>query len=79
MDLGSPYPESRRPLCISPIYICIKAVLAVNMDRKQAKIRKKIRNMSWHQKLILMDWLNMWYEAYKEGARIEFEAWGEEE
>ena len=23
--------------------------------------------------------LNMWYESYKEEARIEFEAWGEEE
>jgi hypothetical protein len=36
------------------------------IDMKAEKIKKKIRKMTWHQKLILMDWLNAWYSALKE-------------
>ena len=50
------------------------------MDKKTHKIRKKIRKLSWSQKLALMDWLNYWYEAYKEEQKQIYLEWvGEEE
>ena len=30
------------------------------------KMKKKIRKMSYHEKLELMDWLNGWYSYLKE-------------
>lgn len=57
-----------------------KIDLAVNMEKKIRKIQAKIRKLSWHQKLVLMDWMNAWYSDYKEQARKEYEEWlGEEE
>ena len=50
------------------------------MDRKIRRIQAKIRKLTWHQKLILMDWMNAWYSDYKEQARKEYEEYmGEEE
>lgn len=49
------------------------------MDRKTRRIQAKIRKLTWHQKLILMDWMNAWYSDYKEQARKEYEEYMEEE
>ena len=49
------------------------------MDRKIRKMQQKIRKMSWHHKLILMDWLNAWYGDYKEQQRLDYEQYMEEE
>jgi len=58
----------------------IKTNLENNMDRKIRKLQAKIRKLSWHQKLVLLDWINAWYSDYKEQARKEYEEWlGEEE
>ncbi len=43
------------------------------MDRKTRWIQRKIRKLNWHQKLILMDWMNAWYSDYKEQSRKELE------
>lgn len=40
------------------------------MDRKIRNIQKKIRKMSWHQKLILLDWINAWYSDYKQEQKL---------
>jgi len=57
-----------------------KCSFDTNMDRKIRQIQAKIRKLSWHQKLVLMDWINAWYSDYKEQARKEYEEWlGEEE
>ena len=34
--------------------------------RKVHKIKQTIRALNYHQRIELMDWLNMWYAAYKE-------------
>lgn len=49
------------------------------MDKKVSKIKAKIRKMTWHQKLVLFDWLNMWYEDYKEEAKRDYEQYLREE
>lgn len=49
------------------------------MDKKIRKIQAKIRKMTWHQKLALFDWLNMWYEDYKEQARLDYKQYMEDE
>lgn len=49
------------------------------MDKKTRKIQAKIRKLTWHQKLILMDWINSWYEGYKEEQRMLYEEYLEEE
>jgi len=50
------------------------------MDKKIRKLQAKIRKLSWHQKLVLHDWIIAWYADYKEQARKEYEEWlGEEE
>ena len=49
------------------------------MDRKVRKIQARIRKMSWHQKLILLDWINAWYSDYKEQQRLDYEQYMEEE
>jgi len=57
-----------------------KCSFDTNMDRKIRQIQAKIRKLSWHQKLVFMDWINAWYSDYKEQARKEYEEWlGEEE
>ena len=43
------------------------------MDKKFKKILNKIRKMSFHDKLILMDWLNAWYDDYKEQQELDQE------
>ena len=43
------------------------------MDKKFKKILDKIRKMSFHDKLILMDWLNAWYDDYKEQQELDQE------
>lgn len=30
------------------------------------KLARKIRRMSWHERIELMDWMNAWYAATKE-------------
>ncbi len=35
-------------------------------DKKVHKLKRKIRKMTWHQRIELMDWMNMWYSALKE-------------
>ena len=49
------------------------------MDKKIRKIQAKIRKMTYHEKLILMDWFNAWYEDIKEQARLDYQQWLEEE
>jgi len=50
------------------------------MDKKVRRLLPKIRKMTWSQKLALMDWLNYWYEAYKEEQKQIYLEWlGEEE
>ena len=50
------------------------------MDKKVRKMQKKIRKLTWHQKLCLMDWINAWYQGYKEDRLREYNEWyGEEE
>lgn len=49
------------------------------MNRKVRKIQAKIRKMTWHQKLALMDWLNMWYEGYKEEQQMLYDEYMREE
>ena len=34
--------------------------------RKVHKLKQTIRALNYHQRIELMDWLNMWYESYKE-------------
>lgn len=48
-------------------------------DKLIRNMQRKIRKMSWHQKLILMDWLNAWYSDYQEQQRIEELQWAESE
>ncbi len=56
-----------------------KTSLGYNMDKKIRKLQAKIRKLSWHQKLVLHDWIIAWYADYKEQARKEYEEWlGEE-
>jgi len=49
------------------------------MDRKVSRMKAKIRKMTWHQKLILMDWINAWYEDYKAEAKRDYEQYMEEQ
>ena len=49
------------------------------MDKKIRKIQAKIRKMTWAQKLALMDWLNMWYEGYKEEQQMLYDEYMREE
>lgn len=35
-------------------------------DMKVHKMKRKIRKLNWHQRIELMDWMNMWYSAIKE-------------
>jgi len=42
-------------------------------DRKVRKLQRKIRKLHWHQKMILMDWMNAWYSDVKEQQRLEEE------
>ena len=36
------------------------------IDMKVEKLKRKIRKMSYWQRIELMDWLNTWYSAIKE-------------
>ena len=47
------------------------------MDKKVRKYKAKIRKLTWSQKLALFDWLNMWYEHYKEEQRRDYEQYME--
>lgn len=33
--------------------------------KRAAKIAKKIRRMTWHERIELMDWMNAWYSDMK--------------
>lgn len=35
-------------------------------DMKIERIKRKIRKMTYFQKMQLKDWLDMWYEAFEE-------------
>lgn len=35
-------------------------------DKTVHKMKRKIRKLSWYQRIELMDWMNMWYSAMKE-------------
>ena len=49
-------------------------VLAMNRDSKvMRKILKRVRRMTYWQRIILMDWLNAWYSDLKEQQRLEEE------
>ena len=56
-----------------------KCHLDTNMDKKTRRIQAKIRKLTWHQKLILMDWINAWYSDYKEEQRKIYEEYLEEQ
>ena len=34
--------------------------------KKVGKLARKIRRMSWHERIELMDWMNAWYRSIKE-------------
>ena len=36
------------------------------IDMKVEKLKRKIRKMEFHQRILLMDWLNDWYWHIKE-------------
>lgn len=42
-------------------------------DRLVRKIKRKIRGMHWHDRMVLMDWMNAWYSDMKEQQRLEEE------
>ena len=41
------------------------------IDKQVEKLKRKIRKMHNWQRYELMDWLNAWYEAEKEGETYE--------
>ena len=43
------------------------------IDMKVEKLKRKVRKMTFHQKVELMDWLNTWYSDLKEQQRLEDE------
>ena len=49
------------------------------MDKKIRNIQRKIRKMTWSQKLALFDWLNMWYENYKKEQQMLYDEYMREE